>query len=108
MNVVGALANNFIVFKETWHKADSEPHAQEHYLEMLDYVKNCRRWGSRRDPRHESGQMHLLMLTEMEASRGDLKDARKATAKVLPFFKPEFLQCDNGIKFKDSLIFNQD
>ncbi|EHK97021.1 hypothetical protein M7I_7276 [Glarea lozoyensis 74030] len=97
------------IFKEVWHKADLEPLAQERYIEMLDMVKTFRKWGRRSEKSmtNEKSFIHLTIMAEMEVVREDSKDAQKAIAKVMPFFRSDFLKSEMGAKFKDSLMFNQ-
>jgi hypothetical protein len=92
-----------------WHQADSEPHAQERYIEMLDLVKAWRKWSRRVDAPlgSEKAIIQMTLIGEMEVTLADTKDVEKAIAKVMPFFRTNFQDSEKGARFKGSLMFNQ-
>ena len=50
----------------------------------------------------------LKLLAWLKALPEDSKDLHKAVAKISPFFNRGFLNSKDGLKFKDSGLFNQE
>ena len=100
------LANYATVFKEVWHKADLEPHAQTHYIEMMEMTKKCRRFIHKK---FDCAPVILSfrLLDSLNVETEDSKDVHKAVAKIAAFFYAPFLESDDGEPFRESLMFNQ-
>jgi hypothetical protein len=105
-NLRFSKANTSIAFKEIWHKADLEPDAQIHYLEMKQMTKKSLKFVHRDMASPET----LLAFETMKwlGSHKEGKDIFKAVAKLTPFFNPEFLDSTHGETFKESLLLKQE
>ncbi|TVY41459.1 hypothetical protein LOCC1_G005137, partial [Lachnellula occidentalis] len=97
------------IFKEVWHNADLEPHAQVHYKQMLEMVKKSRTFISKKLDvlSHPICQLAIDVIDDLDIARDDAKDLNKAVGLITPFFFPDFLDSKKGQKFKNSLLFNQ-
>ncbi|PVH81349.1 hypothetical protein DL98DRAFT_571218 [Cadophora sp. DSE1049] len=96
------------IFKQVWHQADTTPHAQAHYIEMLEMCRSSRKFNHRTFD-CPATVLTFNLLADMNIDTGDSKDLHRAVAKMTPFFHKEFFAPDAiGEPFKDSLIFNQD
>ncbi|CAG8959200.1 hypothetical protein HYFRA_00012557 [Hymenoscyphus fraxineus] len=97
------------IFKEVWHKADTEPHAHERYIEMRSMAKKSLSF-LMKTPVGEDNDRFIAMklVADMNVSAEDMGDVRKALAKVLPFFTKDFLDSESGLPFRDSLLFKQE
>lgn len=98
-----------VEFKEAWHEADLEPHAQMHYVEMMEMTKKSLHF-NRRDLNSPGSILTftiILWLDDVTSEEDDAKDVYKAVAKIMPFFSSDFLESEEGQIFKDSLLFNQ-
>ncbi|TVY87687.1 hypothetical protein LAWI1_G006032 [Lachnellula willkommii] len=97
------------LFKEVWHNADLEPHAQVHYKQMLEMAKKSRTFVSEKLDvlLHPICQLAIDLIDDLDVEPDDTKDLNKAVALITPFFFPDFLESKKGQKFKNSLLFNQ-
>lgn len=98
--------NTSIVFKEVWHKADLEPQAQSHYIEMKEMARKSRKF-NQRDFENPACLLTFRLIQWLDAFKDDARDLHKAIGKLAPFFYPEFLESKEGEGFKDSLLFKQ-
>lgn len=94
-------------FKEIWHKSDTEPHAQIHYIEMKQLVKKSLKFNAR-DIYHPSSILTFTVVKWLGVVGDEARDVWKAVAKLSPFMYPDFFQSELGEAFKDSLLFNQE
>ncbi len=95
------------VFKEVWHMADLEPNAQAHYVELMEMIKRSCNF-NRRDLKKPAQHLKILVEEWLEPPLEDFPDIDKAVARISPFFYPEFLESEDGLDFKDSLLFKQE
>ncbi|QSZ37286.1 hypothetical protein DSL72_009380 [Monilinia vaccinii-corymbosi] len=97
-------------FKKAWHLADVTPHGHERYLEMKKMAHKS--WKYNHTHKDFFGRpstvLNFQVMSWLQATADDVKDAQKAMGKVYPFFNPEFLNSEGGKEFKDSLMFNQE
>lgn len=94
------------VFKQVWHKADLEPNAQAHYVEMMEMVKACKKH-SRKEFDCAPIILSLRLIDELDVATEYTQGVHKAIAKIAPFFYSPFLESEEGAPFKNSLMFNQ-
>ncbi|KAL3426787.1 hypothetical protein PVAG01_00296 [Phlyctema vagabunda] len=95
------------IFNEVWHRADLEPQAQEHYIEMIHMTKRSFHF-NRQGFGYPALPLAINIMKWLDAKTSDdRRDVNEAVAKLLPFFYPQFFESRQGAKFKDSLIFNQ-
>jgi hypothetical protein len=94
------------VFKQVWHKADLEPNAQAHYLEMIEMTKKCRKY-CRKLFDCPPVILGLHLVDDLDVAPEYAKGVHKAIAKIAPFFFTQFLESEDGKPFKTSLMFNQ-
>lgn len=52
--------------------------------------------------------LSLNLLDSLNVLPEDSKDLHKGIAKMSPFFHQDFLHSEDGLKFKNSLLFNQE
>lgn len=95
------------IFKEVWHKADLAPHAQTHYIEMMEMTRKCRKFN------HFTFDcapviLALNLIDDLDVKYEDKKDLHKTIAKLTPFFHKEFFDSKDGEAFKESLLFKQE
>lgn len=97
-------------FKKAWHQADCTPNGQERYLEMKKMTHKSWKYNHTRRPffKASSTVLQFQVLSWLKVTSDDVKDVEKALGKIYPFFNAEFLDSEEGEKFKDSLIFNQE
>ncbi len=100
--------NVCIVFKEVWNKADLEPQAQTHYIEMKEMVKQSLKFNQRDLVNRACLLTFSLMKWLAPEPIEDSRDIHKAVAKLSPFFYSEFLESSDGQIFKESLLFKQE
>ncbi len=101
------MANSTPVFKEVWHKADLEPHAQTHYIEMMEMSRKSRRFNHQKFDTPVN-IMILRLLDQLDVEDDDVKDLNKSIAKISPFFHKDFFDAPEGQSYKDSLLFKQE
>jgi hypothetical protein len=99
--------NASVVFKEVWHKADLEPEAQTHYIEMKEMARKSRKF-NQRDFENPTCLLTFSLIQWLDAFRDDARDLHKAVGMLCPFFYREFLDSKEGEGFKDSLLFRQE
>jgi hypothetical protein len=100
--------NTSVVFKEVWHKADLEPEAQTHYIEMKEMARESFKF-HHRSFKHPVFRLTISLVKWLDVAPGDdSKDLNKCISKLAPFFFPEFLETDVGERFKDSFLFRQE
>ena len=107
-NGINALANRAPVFKESFHKADLQPGAQEQYREMCSMTKKMRRHMVPHDAETMEiftliGWMELTPLMHLRV----LRDMANARAMMSLFFPSDFFDSESGMEYKDSLLINQ-
>lgn len=101
------LANCTLVFKEVWHKADLEPHAQTHYIKMMEMSRKSRRFNHHKLDTPVNIVI-LRLLDQLDVEHDDVKDLHKSMGKISPFFHKEFFDAPEGEKYKASLLFKQE
>ena len=96
-----------------WHNADREPHAQGHYIEMMDIVKTvkCINKLEKSDKVFRYKMLHmtidLIDVLDVHASI-EKTDMHNAIAKMTPFFRPKVFEFERMAPYKDSLLFKQE
>ncbi|RAL64844.1 hypothetical protein DID88_001440 [Monilinia fructigena] len=97
-------------FKKAWHTADVTPNGHEQYLEMKRMAHKSWKYNHTREDffGKPSTILNFQVMSWLDVTADDVKDAQKAMGKVYPFFNPEFLETEEGKEFKDSLMFNQE
>ena len=101
-------ANENLVFKDCWHKADLEPGASKKYSELLRMVKNMEGYQL---SQRMIGPFEMLaflgMASRPQGHRRIIPDAFQAYAGISLFFQSDFLTSEWGKEFENSLLFDQ-
>lgn len=101
-------ANEDLVFKDCWHKADLEPGASKKYSELLRMAKNMEDYQL---SQRMTGPFEMLVFLGMapraHEHRRVIPDAFQAYAGISLFFQSDFLTSEWGKEFENSLLFDQ-